>query len=282
MSERPNIFRYEDYRLYLADLYRHLKARQRGFSHRYFSKRAGFRSPNMLQLVIEGKRNVTARTVGKFIRGLALNQQESEFFVSLVEYGQAASPEEKSRAFRRMAKSRRFREIHELHREVFRFYTQWFHIVLREMIQLDGFVADPGWIAQNILPRISKEQAARALKLLLKLNLVKKSADPKLIERTDPIIATAPEVKSLAVMNFHQSMINLAAQSLSTVSAEERDITSATLGIRQSELPRIKKKIEAFRKSLLAESEAGEQKPDRIYQLNIQLFPVTQRIGDDA
>jgi uncharacterized protein (TIGR02147 family) len=181
-----------------------------------------------------------------------------------------------------MAKSRKFRESHELSKEVFRFYTQWFHIVIREMISLEGFKADPAWISQHLHPRISKEDAERALKLLLKLNLIKKSEDDKVLKRTDPIIATAPEVRSLAVVNFHQSMMTLAAQSLSTVPAEERDITSATLGIRQEDLPRVKKKIEAFRKNLLAESETLAPRPDRIYQLNIQVFPVTQRIEGET
>jgi uncharacterized protein (TIGR02147 family) len=279
MITRPNIFLYEDYRGFLRDLYQHLKATQRGFSHRFFSQKAGFTSPNMLQLVIDGKRNVTPKTVGKFVRGLKLNQQEAEFFASLVAFNQAATPEEKSKAFQGMTKSRKFREIHELSKEVFRFYTQWFHIVIREMIDLEGFKADPEWIAQNLLPSISKDQAERALKLLLKLNLIKKEGADKGLERTDPIIATAPEVKSLAVVNYHQSMMTLAAQSLSSVPGEERDITSATVGFRQEDLPRIKKKIEAFRKTLLAEMETSGRKPDRIYQLNIQLFPVTQKVG---
>lgn len=276
MLTRPNIFLYEDYRGFLRDLYQHLKATQRGFSHRYFSKKAGFTSPNMLQLVIDGKRNVTPKTVGKFVRGLKLNQQEAEFFASLVNFNQAATPEEKSKAFQDMTKSRKFREIHELSKEVFRFYTQWFHIAIREMIDLEGFQADPEWIARHLLPSISRDQAERALKLLLKLNLIKK--DGGSLERTDPIIATAPEVKSLAVVNYHQSMMTLAAQSLSSVPGEERDITSATVGFRREDLPRIKKKIEEFRKTLLAEAEASGQKPDRIYQLNVQLFPVTQKI----
>jgi uncharacterized protein (TIGR02147 family) len=280
MTDRPNIFLYEDYRSFLKDLYQHLKETQRGFSHRFFSKKAGFTSPNMLQLVIDGKRNITSKTIGKFIRGLKLNQQESEFLTALVDFNQASSSEEKSRAFQGMTQCRKFREIHELSKEIFHFYSHWFHVVIREMIHLDGFKADPVWISQMILPRISKEQAERALKLLLKLKLVQKNGDDRSLERTDPIIATAPEVKSLAVVNFHQSMITLAAQSLSTVPSDERDVTSATVGVRQKDLPRVKKKIEAFRKNLLAESEADDRKPDRIYQLNIQLFPVTQKIGE--
>lgn len=278
--DRPNIFLYEDHRIFLKDLYGYLKEVQKGFSHRFFSKRAGFASPNMLQLVIDGKRNVTSKTMGKFVVGLKLNTQEGEFFAALVGFNQAKTAEEKSRAFQAMSKSRKFREIHELTKEVFRFYTEWFHVVIREMVGLEGFRADPQWVSEHLYPSISKDQAERGLKLLLKLNLIRPNGKNSSLERTNPIIATSPEVKSLAVVNYHQSMMTLAAQSLSTVPGNERDITSATVGIREEDLPSIKKKIEAFRKTLLAEAEAKNGKPDRIYQLNIQLFPVTQKIRE--
>lgn len=278
MPNRPNMFLYDDYRKFLKDLYDYKKATQRGFSHRFFCKKAGFSAPNTLQVVIQGKRNITDKALQKFAKGLQLNQQESDFFASLVHFNQAATAEEKSAAFREMTKHRKFREIHELTKETFRFYTQWFHIIIREMIHLEQFKAEPAWIAQNLLPHISKEEASIALKLLLTLKLIQWDKKNKTYERVNPIIATPPEVKSLAIVNFHQAMMNLAGQSLSTVPADERDITSATVGLRQKELPQIKKKIELFRKSLLTDMESGDQKPDRIYQLNIQLFPVTEKV----
>lgn len=280
MLTRPNIFEYEDYRLFLRDLYLYLKEVQRGFSHRFFSKKAGFASPNMLKLVIDRTRNVTSKTFPKFVRGLKMTPQEADFFSILVNFNQATSEDEKTEAFREMTKNRKFRKIHELSREIFRFYAQWFHIVIREMIDLKNFQSDPGWISQHLHPHVSKEEVKRALKLLLKLKLIKKNREERYLERTDPIIATTPEVNSLAIVHFHQSMMGLASQSLSTVPAEERDITAATLGLRINDLPRIKKKIETFRKNLLAESEAIADKPDRIYQLNIQLFPVTEQTRD--
>lgn len=279
-KNRPNIFLYQDCRFFLKDLYRYLKETHRGFSHRSFSKKAGFDSPNMLLLVIAGKRNITSQSEGRFAKGLGLNQQESDFFSSLVHFNQAVTEEKKSAAFREMTKHRKFREIHELTREIFHFYSQWFHIVIREMLNLEGFESDPAWIAQHLFPHISKEEAERALKRLLKLNLIRWNEKNKTLERSNPIVATPPEVKSLAVTKFHQAMMTLASQSLSTVPDYERDITAATVGISQKDLPQIKRKIEMFRKSLLADMEARGRRPDRIYQLNIQLFPVTEKTRD--
>ena len=46
---------------------------KRGYSYRAFSKAAGFSSPNVLKLVIEGKRNIGPEAVENFITALGLS-----------------------------------------------------------------------------------------------------------------------------------------------------------------------------------------------------------------
>ena len=52
------MFRYLDYRTFLADFYAAKK--KRGFSFRAFSRAAGLGAPNYLKLVISGERNLLA------------------------------------------------------------------------------------------------------------------------------------------------------------------------------------------------------------------------------
>jgi len=86
-----SIFEYDDYRAYLRDLYEHLKKTGTHFSYRSFSSKAGFRSPNILKLVIDGKRNLSPQSVQKFARALNLKKDEAEFFRILVNLNQAGS-----------------------------------------------------------------------------------------------------------------------------------------------------------------------------------------------
>ena len=94
-ASKINLFTYLDYRKFLKDWYTQAKKERSSFSFRVFSKRAGFESPNFFKLVMDGKRNLTAKSLPKFIVGLKLNKQEQEFFQSLVAYTQASTHEEK-------------------------------------------------------------------------------------------------------------------------------------------------------------------------------------------
>ncbi len=275
---KPNIFAYENYRIYLRELYAYLKANKPSFSYRFFARKAGFRAPNFLKLVIDGKRNLTLKSIKQFAHALDLNNQESEFFECLVLFNQATSTVEKNECYQKMTRCRRYREVRQLEKEIFKYYSNWYYVAIREMVNLTDFQEDPRWIADNLQPTISPQQAAQALKVLMKLKMLERDG-AKRLHQVNPIVSTAADVQSLAVSNFHKEMMNIAALSLMTVPRSERDVTSVTVGVSQRQLPGVKKRIERFREELLKTIEAADKPSERIYQLNIQLFPLTKRKG---
>ena len=273
---KPNIFEYSDYRQYLSDVYTYFKKTRPSFSYRYFSKKAGFSAPNFLKLVTEGKRSLTLKCIPKFAKALGINKQEAEFFRSLALFNQAKNSDEKTQYYQEMIKCRRFREINQLSKEVFRYYSNWYNIAIREMVNLPQFKEDPEWIASHVFPSIKPKQAQQALGLLLKLGMLKKDKKKKLVQ-SDPIVTTGPEVRSVAVANFHRSMLKLADKVLDDVPSLQRDISAVTIGVAKGQLPQIKNMIGQFRKELITTLRSSGGKPDEIYQLNIQLFPIVRK-----
>ncbi len=273
---KPNLFEYEDYRKYLRDSYEESKASKRSFSFRFFAREAGFASPNFLKLVMDGARNLTIDSIPKFSKALKLTRPEAEFFEALVLFNQAHTAEEKSRHYGRMAKSRRFREVKSLAREQFEYYSKWYYSAVRELVELPDFSADPFEICRRLVPNIAPKQAKDALALLKKLNLVEAGPDGKL-RQVDRTITSGAEVKSLHVINFHREMLARAAESMDLVPAPERDISAVTLGVPASKVAEVKERIARFRRDLLASIGAAEEKPDRVYQLNLQFFPLSRK-----
>jgi uncharacterized protein (TIGR02147 family) len=91
----PDIFDYEDYRLFLKDFYDYSKKTNKNFSHRYFALKAGYSSSGFLHLIIEGKRNLSRKSVPKFARAIELNIKEQIFFDALVSFNQSKEAESK-------------------------------------------------------------------------------------------------------------------------------------------------------------------------------------------
>ncbi len=94
-----SIFQYLNYRIFLKDYYTELKAEKKHFSYRYFSRRANINSPNFLKVVIEGKRNLSSKTIDKFAKAIGFNKSEAVFFRHLVLFNQAKTSSERRENF---------------------------------------------------------------------------------------------------------------------------------------------------------------------------------------
>lgn len=276
---KPDIYAYLNYRSYLGDYYRAAKANSRAFSYRWFSRRAGFASPNFLKLVIDGHRNLGPDSVGRFSDALGHDTSAAEFFADLVAFGQAESADEKNEAFERVAASRRFRTARRIDRAYFDYLSNWYYPAIREMVARVDFREDAVWIARQLVPRISAAQARRALEILLELGLLERDAEGRLT-RGDASLTTGHEVRSLAVGNYHRQMLERAADSIDQIEREQRDISALTVCVRPERVAELKTRIQGFREVLLDLCDRDES-PTVVYQLNLQLFPLTRSGASD-
>ncbi len=271
----PDIFGYLDYREYLRDYYDAAKEAVSAFSYRYFSRRAGFSSPNYLKLVSDGDRGLTPKSLEKMIKGLELDREEARFFRALVGFGQAKSAEEKNEYFESVSASQQFRSARRIDSSMFEYLSRWYYPAIREMAARPDFKNDPKWIAGELFPPITAKQAQQALDVIFDLGLLE--TDGEKVWRGNPNLTTGHEVGSLAAGNYHRQMLEKGAQSIETVPREHREISGMTMCINDEKFLELKERIHSFRESLMevAERDDGDN-PDRLYQFNLVFFPLTK------
>jgi uncharacterized protein (TIGR02147 family) len=276
-GDAVHIFEYLDYRQYLRDFYAAQKARSKSFSHRGFSRRAGLRSSNYLSLVMKGERDLSSEMAPRFAKACGLLRSEADFFCDLVAYCQAQSTDERHRAYERLARFRKFRDAHQLVGEQTAYHQHWYMPALRELVTLPGFREDPKWIAGALEPKIGEREASVALATLIKLGLLVRDDEGQL-RQAQALVTTGPGPLGHQIFAYHHGMIALAQRALDHLPREERDISSLTLSVAETSLPLIKRKLAELRQELLllAESEAA---PERVMQLNLQLFPLSRSQG---
>jgi uncharacterized protein (TIGR02147 family) len=269
-----NIYNFSDYREFLKDRYRQLKESDPLFSFRYFSKQAGFGSPNYLKLVMDGKRNLSAEAIGKFAKGLRLDNHESEYFRYMVEYNQCENVPKKKVYEAKLMYLRELFKVKTLIPELYDYYHEWYHAAIREMIKKGKVKNDPTMIAQSLVPTISEADAQASVALLVKLNFVAEGADHMLVStETTEIDSTSA---AMAQKIYYEQMAELAAQSLYTQGPETQDFESITLSLPQDKIGELRTKIRELIASL---GGTATQNGDAVYQLNIQLFALTKPIG---
>ncbi len=275
-SWTPDIYEFLDYREYLGAYYEAAKENVPAFSYRYFSRRAGYSSPNYLKLVMDGERNLTEKSTHQMIKGLGLEGEEARFFRALVNFNQATSAREKNEYFEEVSASRRFRSARRIDRSMFEYLSCWYYPAIREMAARDDFRDDPAWIGRQLFPRVPAKKVREALDLLLELGLLERDEDGAIV-RGEPALTTGHEVRSLAIGNYHRQMLERAAESIDTVPREMRDVSGMTVCIDAATVAEIKGRIHTFREQLMeiCERETDEDK-SLLYQICFQLFPLSR------
>jgi uncharacterized protein (TIGR02147 family) len=271
---KPNIFTYEDYRKYLADMYAFLKRNKRGFSFRFFARQAGFSSPNFLKLIMSGARNPSSESLPKIAKGFGLNQAETEFFTSLVEFTHAGTAAGKKHSYEKMIRSRKFREIHPLARSQLKYFSQWYYPAVRELLLLPDFRESPQWIAQKLNPPITPSEAMKAIDVLLSLDLIERGSNGQLKQKARSVTSGA-EVDSMTVRNLHHELLQIASEALDAIAPADRDVSALMLAIPKRKFPEFKEKLQNFRKELLAMAASTQENADSLYHVSFQFFPLT-------
>lgn len=267
------IFEYDNYRVFLKDFYISSKAQNRNFSFRYFARVAAIGSPSFLKHVIDGQRNLTLPVIEKFAKALKLNKQEASFFKSLVLLNQATTTEAKELHVQEISKHKLFIKFQSLNAAQLRFYEHWYYVAIRELVTLKDFKEEPEWIARQLSPPVSPNEAKTALGELIKLGLLKYDEKGRLIQ-CETLVSTGNEVTSSFVSLFHKEMMKKAADAIDRYAKPQREISCGTFGVSEETFKIIKERTQNFRKEM-QELAAQDANQDFVCQLNFQVFPLS-------
>lgn len=279
MPVRPTPEDFDDYRAYLRAMIKFLKSTQPHFSYRYFSRMAGFSSPNFLKLVAEGQRNLSERSISKFARGLGLDPKEQDLFADLVRLDQARSDRERNQAYQRLR--RRSREKHpraRLEEMYFRVQSMWYSQPIRELTHSADFKEDPSWIARRLTPTIRPAEAQRAVEMMLEVGLLGRNGDGRLVVTESPF-AAGVRVRALANRNCQRAMLDRAREAVDQPG--DALIRSHVVALDGDAWNEVRERIQRFEAELLefARTRSENPLPDAhldAYHIGVDAFPLSR------
>ncbi|MBD3393366.1 MAG: TIGR02147 family protein [Chitinivibrionales bacterium] len=276
------VFDYTDYRRFLADYYACRKKSDRAFSYRYFAKRLGISSSGLYKEVIDGKRGLSRTLIVKFSQALKLNKREAEYFENMVYFCEAKTVDERKLYFKKMMASYDSR-AYKLLASQYEYFSRWYYVAVREHIDCHRFNGDYAELARSLTPPIRTDQARKAIRVLEKLNLVRRREDG-VFEKVDAVVTTGypddhENVDLVNIINFQKTMMDMAQQAYDRHSFTNIDMSTLTLSVSRETYEAMKEDIADFRKKLLAMAQKDKQ-PDRVYELNYQFFPLTRTEGE--
>ena len=213
--------------------------------------------------------------VPQVARAMDLCEYECEYFKYMVDFTNVTDNGQKKEAFRKMEEIAKEQHARVLNADAFDYYESAVNSIVRELAPLMPG-ALPGDIAKKIKHEFTAQEVRDALKLLVKLNILK-TQSKDVYKQTDKIITGSSESLALALRSMNRQMIDLAREAIEKIKPAERNISGVTVGVDAKALKRITDEVDRCRKQVIAI--AGEcDNADQVYRLNLQLFPLTERI----
>lgn len=260
---------------FLRSAFLERKQRNPAYSLRAFARDMGF-SDTLICLVFSGKRSLTVRQAAQMGIMLGLPKAEAEIFTraALLSSPVHARRKAGARNGRTVVRATLFRE-YEVER--LKLVSHWFHLAILDLTDTRDFRDDPAWIAERL--GISRVEADDAIARLIRVELLRRT--PEGLRKTDKFFHLEAKRSDPAVRTYHRQMIARASAELDRTSDEDysrRNLTGVTLSVREDRMPGARRMIQKFQRELTEYlADGGSAECDEVYQLNVQLFPLSQR-----
>lgn len=245
----------------LLTKYEELKSKNPHFSRRAFSQKLGLSAGSVCEL-LNGQRKISIKLAERIAQKLSLDPQErAELFKLFPEKGLRSKESDDS------SKPNYLR----LSADQFRVIGEWYHFAILTLMRTRDFKSDIAWIAERL--GLSLTVVKTAIERLMRLDIIHQDHSGTMI-RSKMRYRTSDDVSNASVRLAHNDYLENARKALDTLPVEERDFSSLMLTFSPEQLPRAKEIIRKFQDDFAAEMEAGAS--SEVYQLYIQLFPLTQ------
>jgi uncharacterized protein (TIGR02147 family) len=234
--------------------------RNPSYSMRSFARDLGI-SPTALSQVINARRNFSRKNMLRVANRLSFNPTETTTALMEISPGVSALPDD---------------NFMTLSDDIFQFMSDWYYFAILSLASTGSAKSDPKWISTRF--GITRLEASEAIRRLLRLKLIQFNGE--YIETNVQQLNTTSDVPSSAVRKLQHHHLRLAQESLERDPIDLRDMTSMTMAVQLTRIPKAKKMIKAFRRKLTRYLE-GHGKGEEVYVLALQLFPVS-RIDERA
>lgn len=269
--ETISIFDYSDYRTFLNDLFEQRKSINKGFTLRYIAQKTGV-SHTFFKMILNGKRNLSNKTIPKVISVFNLSQSEEDYFEALVHFNQSDSAKEKTYYFEEMLKSRKQLSWYQVTEDKFSYFDEWYHPVIREVVTMEEFTGDYKLLGRRLTPPISSAEAKESVDLLCRLGFLEKVGTNS-FKQAEPVISSHGPLNQARIITYQIKILESARESMVKLDPEKRYTSTLTLGISPKTFKQIVTRFKAVKEEII-ELAHKDTSPEMVYQMIFHTMPV--------
>lgn len=277
MKEVHLIYKFDDAVDYLNYEFEVKRMRNNRFSLRAWSKQLGYETPSFVSHILRKERTLKIEVAKRFTSNLKLVGNEKKYFELLVLFKNSKTVEEKKLYIDLLdsLRPRKLQTQQNLSLEAFRIIADWYHTAILELVELSDFQSDASWISCKLNNEVSSQSIKKAIRRLLKLELLRVASNGRLYRVKENPILIENYIPSEAIRHFHKQMMEKANAAIENQSIEDRDIRGSMISIKSKDYAKIQEIIRNAHAEIVKYS--CNQNGEELYQFNTQFFRITKK-----
>ncbi|RZA09318.1 MAG: TIGR02147 family protein [Proteobacteria bacterium] len=264
------IFDYPNHREYLKS---YLAERKSAVGVRTLARKAGFKSPGHLTMLVKGQRRLTVRSAELLAQGMALKGRKRSLLLAFARLDMAKTENERAKALEEILRLKSRQPELQLEAKQYAFLAVWYYPVVYALLHCEAGSQATTTLAKRVGRGVSAGQISETIDDLFDLGLIEQTPEGRW-RPLNTAVTTPENVRSLAVGQYHRNSVKLAGEALEQAPAL-REFNGLTVTVPDHLVPRVKEKIRRLRVEL-GEMLGPENGPAEVFQINLQFFPLTQ------
>jgi uncharacterized protein (TIGR02147 family) len=267
------VFAFLDYRAYLRSFVEERKGTDGSFSQRGLAAALGVDAGQLVR-ILQGKNQLSTRFVPAMARLAEMDARAAAYFEELLRYASARGDEESARSLDRLLALRGVM-THPLAGSQAQYYSCWKHAVVCALIGIAPWRGSAAALGSMVKPPLSRQEVEESLLLLESLHLVRHERDGAWAP-VDAHLSPGADVPAAVLRAYHAQIMENACAALEATPSSERDFSTLTLALDGEGMGRLRELSRALRQRIQSHSNRSLD-ADRVFQINIQIFPVARR-----
>lgn len=243
-----------------------------------FARKVKLTNTGTLVNLMSGRRIPSTEMAAKIAEALEFTDAEMRYWLTLVELFKTGISEIAEIELRKKLNELRPKHhARQLTPEEFKTISGLASSAVRELVVLQDFIENEHWMLTRLMPNLNlnKQKLLKVLESLLNSGLLRRTTEGHLVQGQS-VYETPKEMPSDSVKAHHEEAIEHARKSIWETPPELRHLSTLSFPMRSEDLPKLKEHIQDFTRKTI--DLFGSQNSDQVYQLSLQLVPLTRNI----
>lgn len=148
----------------------------------------------------------------------------------------------------------------------------WYYFAILELTHLEDFKPNVKWVSNRL--KLEESVCRKAIELLFSTSALLESEGRWEDNFENLTLITSEDMDIESGRNCQIEFLDLSRDSILNIPAHEKSHTSVSVAIDENFIPQIKDEIRVFRRRIMKEYVNKSKKKNRIYNMQINLFPL--------